>query len=414
VTTVSDAVPQADASPRDPVVHLYALVWNERPLLPFFLEHYRRFVSHFFLYDDGSTDGSAEYLAEQPDVTLRRFDNAGESFVEAARRFYCDAWKQSRGRAAFVVVVNIDELVHHPSPREALRFAKANHITLFTARGWDVVTDRFPVAGPLVATTNRGVHSVAMNKIALFDPDAITEINYGPGRHQAKPIGRIKTAPTPRFELLHYKHIGIDYVIARYRELGARLRNGDHQARLGVQYSKQEEALVAEHARLLDAARPIFADDLVREQWLDRPLKGVEVVRLRGVRNAKGGLQEIWRDDDPFGVRAAQAYVTTTMPDVVKAWYRHRVQVDQITTLGGRGRLVLCDLRERPAPPPAVIPLDAADPTLIVIPAGIWHGFKAEGDAPLTLLHLNNRAFDHLWTDEDRVDADDPGMPYRW
>ena len=71
----------------DPIVHLYALVWNELPILPFFLEHYRPFVDRFFLFDDGSDDGSYEYLAAQPDVALKRFHSGGKSFVEAARKF---------------------------------------------------------------------------------------------------------------------------------------------------------------------------------------------------------------------------------------------------------------------------------------------------------------------------------------
>lgn len=44
---------------------------NERPILPAFLEHYRRLgVEVFLVADNGSEDGSAEWLAQQPDVVL--------------------------------------------------------------------------------------------------------------------------------------------------------------------------------------------------------------------------------------------------------------------------------------------------------------------------------------------------------
>ncbi|MFN0115396.1 MAG: glycosyltransferase family 2 protein [Paracoccaceae bacterium] len=48
---------------------------NERFRLPFFLAYYRGLgVSHFLIVDNGSADGSGEYLAEQPDVSLWRTD----------------------------------------------------------------------------------------------------------------------------------------------------------------------------------------------------------------------------------------------------------------------------------------------------------------------------------------------------
>lgn len=44
---------------------------NERSRLPFFLDYYRKLgIGHFLMVDNDSGDGSAEYLAQQPDVSL--------------------------------------------------------------------------------------------------------------------------------------------------------------------------------------------------------------------------------------------------------------------------------------------------------------------------------------------------------
>lgn len=54
---------------------LFATIRNERPRLSWFLDYYRALgVRHFFCVDNGSTDGSAEFLAHQPDVWLWRTD----------------------------------------------------------------------------------------------------------------------------------------------------------------------------------------------------------------------------------------------------------------------------------------------------------------------------------------------------
>lgn len=399
----------------DITVHLYALVWNERPILPFFFEHYRPFVDKFVLADDGSDDGSYEYLLAQPDVVLSRFENAGESFVEGARRFYCDAWKASRGTADYVIVVNIDELVYHPDPRAALRAARDQAVTVIETRGWEMIGDALPKDGSLPQQIPNGVHSRAMSKVAIFDPKAIEEIGYTVGRHRANPQGRLGRTRRPLFDLLHYKYISPDYLVERYRQLAPRMREGDLRAGWGQRYAKIEQDLRAEHARLRAAASPVLPATRKAAKLLEEPLDGVIVAKLRRVTNDKGGLQEIWREDDPFTLTARQAYTTTTLPGVIKAWYKHRSQTDQVTTLSGSGRLVLFDARDRnKVSAPVVIEMTTEDPVFVVVPPGIWHGFQTTGDQPLVLLHLNNKAFDHARTDEVRLPQDDPAIPYRW
>lgn len=53
------------------LILLFATVWNEYERIPSFLQHYRNLgVNEFYVVDNGSTDGTDEYLAEQQDVQL--------------------------------------------------------------------------------------------------------------------------------------------------------------------------------------------------------------------------------------------------------------------------------------------------------------------------------------------------------
>lgn len=55
---------------RDAIL-LFSTVRNERIRLPFFLQYYRDLgINHFLIVDNDSTDGTREYLAAQPDVSL--------------------------------------------------------------------------------------------------------------------------------------------------------------------------------------------------------------------------------------------------------------------------------------------------------------------------------------------------------
>lgn len=65
------AVADRTAAIRPDDILCASTVRNERVRLPYFLEHNRRLgVNHFLFVDNGSDDGTAEFLAAQPDVSL--------------------------------------------------------------------------------------------------------------------------------------------------------------------------------------------------------------------------------------------------------------------------------------------------------------------------------------------------------
>ena len=66
LTPVADRTASLPARP----ILLFSTMRNERIRVPYFLAYYRRLgVNHFLIVDNGSTDGSREFLAEQRDVT---------------------------------------------------------------------------------------------------------------------------------------------------------------------------------------------------------------------------------------------------------------------------------------------------------------------------------------------------------
>jgi hypothetical protein len=119
-----------------PIVHLYAVCWNEAHILPFFFRNYEPWVQRFVIFDNGSTDGTQALLSAKPNVELRRFPwFHPDSFVRSQRKLQNTCSRESRGVADWVVVTAIDEHLHHPDIHDFLRrCARCSLVTRSSAR----------------------------------------------------------------------------------------------------------------------------------------------------------------------------------------------------------------------------------------------------------------------------------------
>ncbi len=236
-------------------VHLYALCWNEARMLPFFFRHYDALVDQYFIFDNGSTDDSLHILRSHPRVTLGEFRVEGPSFVFAAQQFYNQCWKASRGKADWVIVCNIDEHLYHPDLKDYLRDCRQKGLTLITPEGYEMVSEHFPPADRLLCQEVRqGARSLMMDKPQLFSPNHLREINFAPGRHRAKPRGRVRRPAEPRVKLLHYKYLGLGYLSARLSELKGGLREQDIALQMGHKYLWDDPQKAADFEAIRTAA----------------------------------------------------------------------------------------------------------------------------------------------------------------
>lgn len=244
---------------RKPVIHLYALCWNEAHMLPYFFRHYDSIVDRYFIFDNHSTDGSPELLRDHPRVTFEEIDFDGPSFVKAAQEFNNSCWKQSRGTADWAIVCNIDEHLYHTDLTGYLADCQRRRISLIRPKGYEMVSETFPTGGQLLCEQVRtGMRSRQMDKPQLFAPDQIDDINFLPGRHRARPVGSVRSPLNRPVKLLHYKYLGVTYMSERSSELRDRLRKDDIRNRWGHKYLWGEKQKVSDFERVRRAAVQII------------------------------------------------------------------------------------------------------------------------------------------------------------
>lgn len=129
---------------------VFVTLRNERIRLPYFLDYYRAMgVSHFLIVDNDSGDGSADYLCDQPDVSVW---HTASSYKHA--RFGMD-WQnyllRKYGHGHWCLTVDPDEFLVYPycetRPLRALTdWLDASAIRSFSA----MLVDIYP-KGPLDA-----------------------------------------------------------------------------------------------------------------------------------------------------------------------------------------------------------------------------------------------------------------------
>ena len=220
-------------------IHLYTLCWNDADMLPFFFRHYNRFVTRYFIFDDGSTDQSLAIMQSQQNVEiLQLVREYPDSFALSEQAVSNQCWKASRGAADWVIVTDIDEHLYYFDFLKLLSEYKTRGITFVPALGYQMISPNFPYPKEMLCETRTlGAPWEPMCKVSLFDPNAIEEINYGPGRHVATPIGNVRLASSDELLLLHYKYLDFSRTFARHQQLRSGLRARDFANGWGHKYS---------------------------------------------------------------------------------------------------------------------------------------------------------------------------------
>ena len=131
--------------------------------------------------------------------------------------------------------------------------------------------------------------------------------------------------------------------------------------------------------------------------FLDGPIDGVLVRPLKKLADARGWLMELFRADElPAECLPAMAYVSETLPGVVRGPHEHAAQTDCFTLVGpGEFTLYLWDAR--PASPTCgrrmKLVAGADNPQAVIVPPGVVHAYKNTGQVPGWVLNAPNRLY---------------------
>lgn len=254
------------------IIDLYAVCWNDIRILPFFMRHYQPWISRFIIFDDGSTDGSLEFLSRFSNVEVRQFKRQhSDSLVDSHRDMYNTCWRKSRRRADWVVITNLDEHLYHPNLMSYLASSKKAGVTAIPGLGCQMVSDEFPSEEQqLCHSVTSGMPWSMMSKLSLFDPKQITATNYAVGRHSAQPAGNVVYPDRDELLNLHYKYLGLSYLKERSTELGSGLRSRDIEENWGHKYLWDEDKIRQDFMTVMENSINVMdakPEQIITQRW---------------------------------------------------------------------------------------------------------------------------------------------------
>jgi len=149
-------------------------------------------------------------------------------------------------------------------------------------------------------------------------------------------------------------------------------------------------------------------------------IQDVSIKPLRRHGDARGWLVELYREDELAAtIHPVMAYISQTLPGVVRGPHEHRDQTDYFAFIGpGEFELVLWDAR--PDSPTFGVRTSGVygetNPAAVSIPPGVVHAYRNVSDVPGWVFNGPNRLYAGPGkkepVDEIRHELD-PASPYR-
>lgn len=129
----------------------------------------------------------------------------------------------------------------------------------------------------------------------------------------------------------------------------------------------------------------------------DGPIEGLIVRPLVQHEDSRGWLTELFRRDElPPGFEPAMAYASQTLPGVSRGPHEHRHQTDLFACFGP-GNLQLFAWDTRPHSETygnrMTLIMGTSNPVIVLVPPGVVHGYRNEGDEPALVFNAPDRLF---------------------
>ena len=219
-------------------------------MLPYYVEHYSKFVDKITIIDNDSSDGTPD-LAKELGCEVKHYHTNGQQDNIVMAHVKNNCWKGSK--ADWVIVGDIDEMLWDWEKIE--NYVPSNLV--IKPIGYNMVGE-IDLQNDTIWSIKKGHRNKGFDKMILFNP-TIEEIGYLVGCHQAQPKGAkvIKTD----IRLLHFNNINEQYLVDKHHKYRNRISQSDLEKNFGTFYLNPDEKVRKSHQdalKILENEEPII------------------------------------------------------------------------------------------------------------------------------------------------------------
>ena len=228
------------------------LCFNEMDILPFVEQYWRRIATKVVVYDNGSTDGSLEYLSKLPYVEVRHFETEGQNdpYQKQLKEL---AYKEFREFYDVVIISDMDEVFYFENlENEINKLVNENYDAMLLPL-YSLCEDKKPEyeEGKLLHQLCHKFYKQRMNhmgglqnytKVSIFNTNTVLFLSMSVGQHF------VNTVPSQNFMIaenafgLHIdKGLSEDYYVNKRKKMGANLSQTNIKCGMAIEYLKSEE-----------------------------------------------------------------------------------------------------------------------------------------------------------------------------
>lgn len=232
-------------------IHAISFCWNEMAILPWAVNAWERYADKVTVYDNGSDDGSVEYMRQHGIEVIPYGNNELDDAL--IQHYKNNAWKGID--ADLVVVADMDEIIGGRYPRKAMERMVYAGGTVCAPLWYNLLWNARPQADGLIDDCLEYGMFDRAPKTIIFNPNEIKEMNYSPGAHMCDPKGNVRWYSSGDMMCFHVNNcLSLESRIESYRRKNQRRSENNIRKGYGYHYAFSQERLVEDWDKMMSAA----------------------------------------------------------------------------------------------------------------------------------------------------------------